>query len=39
MLDLLKRILEKFKDECLKNGYEMLLEADVVGNVFRMGLK
>lgn len=36
MLKTFQKVLEKFKDECLALGYEMLLEADVSGWLFHL---
>lgn len=34
MLNSLRQVLQRFRDECLELGYEMLLEADVSGWLF-----
>lgn len=36
MLNTFKNVLQRFKNECLASGYEMLLEADVSGWLFHL---
>lgn len=36
MLNVLQKVVQRFKDECLALGYEMLLEADVCGWLFHL---
>ena len=36
MLNVFEKTIKRLKDECLKSGYEMLLEADVSGWLFHL---
>ena len=36
MLNIFRKVIQRFKDECLALGYEMLLEADVCGWLFHL---